>query len=283
MMDLSAESVELSEAATGFVCEVQGEDTAVKGYRIALLSSYDGTDFVGFQFQNNGRSVQGVLEAALMVLYKSFVRVHGCSRTDAGVHAMGHVCHADVPFFIPAEKLPLAINQNLPEDLAVLRAAYVDGDFHARFGSCGKEYVYRIWNGPIRPVLERQYLAHVPIALDVECMRAAAVLFEGELDFSAFCAAGGKHVPPVRRLDSVRVEAVPGSEEIRIVVRGKSFLYNMVRIIAGTLVYAGLGKLSVEEIARLFEEKDRRLAGKTMPPQGLTLARVFYENGPFEV
>ena len=249
--------------------------------RIALRVAYDGTDFVGFQLQNNGRSVQEVLEKALFLLYQAFIRVHGCSRTDAGVHARGLVCHADVPFFIPADKIPLAINQFLSEDVAVLQATYVDASFHARFDALGKEYVYRIWNSPIRSVLERKSMTHVPAPLSLAPMQEAAVLFEGELDFSAFCAAGGRYVSPVRRIKSVSVEEIREREddighEIRITVRGRSFLYNMVRIMAGTLVYVGLGKISVEEVADLFEQKDRRLAGKTMPPQGLTLEKVFY-------
>jgi len=245
--------------------------------RIALLTSYDGSDFVGFQFQENGRSVQGEIEKALSQVYRSFIRIYGCSRTDAGVHAKGHVCHAEVPFFIPKEKIPLALNTFLPEDLAVLKAVYIPECFHARFDARGKKYVYRIWNAPIRPVLNRQFVAHIPTPLHVEKMREAAKVFEGEHDFSAFCAAGGKMVPPVRFMDKVSVEKIDGSEEVRITVEGKSFLYNMVRIMAGTLVYVGLGKMEIEEVKRLFQNKDRRLAGKTMPAQGLTLETVFYE------
>ena len=244
-------------------------------YRIAILAAYDGTDFVGFQWQNNGRSVQAVLETALASLYGKAIRVYGCSRTDAGVHASGHVSHADVPFLIPQEKIPLALNRFLPPDIVVLSAIYSPDDFHARFDAKGKRYIYRIWNHPVRPVLERHLLAHIPSRLQVGAMSEAAGIFVGEHDFSAFCAAGGKDIPPVRVLDNVCIECE--NPEIRIIVQGKSFLYNMVRIIAGTLVYVGMGKLDVDSLVSLFHHGDRRLAGKTMPANGLILEKVFYD------
>ena len=247
--------------------------------RIAIMTSYDGTDFVGFQWQNNGRSVQEVLEKALLSLYKEKIRVFGCSRTDAGVHALAHVSHADVPFFIPAEKIPLAMNSHLPDDIAVCSAVYTQSDFHARFDAKGKQYVYRIWNHPIRPVLEKRFQAHVPAHLNINEMKKAAACFAGEHDFSAFCAAGGQQVTPVRYIEAVHVEK--NGPEIRITVRGKSFLYNMVRIMAGTLVYAGMGKLDSMSVADLLQGKDRHLAGKTMPAHGLTLEQVFYEKMSF--
>ena len=253
------------------------------GSRAAFLISYDGTDFVGFQFQKNGRSVQATMEEALFRLYGKCIRIHGCSRTDAGVHAFGHVFHADVPFFIPQEKLPPALNTFLPEDLAVLKAAYVPDDFHARFGAVGKQYAYRIWNDPIRPVIDRQYMAHVPVSLRLESMRRAASLLEGEHDFSAFCAAGGTAANPVRHVESVTVDTLPPGAEVRITVRGRSFLYNMVRIMAGTLVYVGLGKMAPEDILRPFAEKDRRLSGKTMPAKGLVLEKVFFDREWFSI
>lgn len=254
--------------------EIKGEKA---GFRIALVATYDGTDFSGFQLQNNARTVQGVLEEALLQLYHSPCRIYGCSRTDAGVHALEHISHADVPFIIPEEKIPLAINPLLPNDVAIQKAAYVSRDFHARFMAKGKQYIYRIWNAPVRPVVGGQYLAHVPAPLDREAMAAAAHFFEGEHDFSAFCAAGGLHVPPIRHMETVTVEYEEKNPEIRIVVKGESFLYNMVRIIAGTLVYVGLGKLNEQEIPELLHKKDRRLAGKTMQSKGLTLVKVYYE------
>ncbi len=249
--------------------------------RMAILTEYDGTDFSGFQRQNNGRSVQQVLEKALGTLYGRPVSIYGCSRTDAGVHARAHVSHADVPFLIPPEKLPLAMNTLLPEDVSVLEAAVVTGDFHARFSSQGKEYVYRIWNSSIRPAMDRKYIAHVPGRLDRAAMMTAAAALEGRHDFSAFFAQTDKYVNPVRTMDKIRVSCTEDSPLVEITVRGKSFLYNMVRILAGTIGYAGQGKIDPMIIEELIEGKDRRYAGKTMPARGLTLEKVFYDPDPF--
>ena len=267
----------LSEASGP--CSLRTLQSKASSQRIAFLTSYDGTDFVGFQWQNNGRSVQAVLEKALLSLYKENIRVSGCSRTDAGVHASAHVSHADVPFFIPEDKIALAMNSHLPDDIAVLDAIFTDDDFHARFDACGKRYVYRIWNHPIRPVLQKRFQAHIPAKLDVSEMKKAAESFVGEHDFSAFCAAGGQQVSPIRYIEDVQVEK--SGPEIRIVVRGKSFLYNMVRIMAGTLVYVGMGKFDAKAIGDALSWKDRRFAGKTMPAHGLTLEQVFYEKISF--
>ena len=251
-------------------------------FRAVLLTEYDGTDFVGFQLQENGRSVQAVLESALSEIYKVPIRVIGCSRTDSGVHALGHVSHADVPFFLPPAKLPLAMNAILPRDVSVRWAAYVDKEFHARFSSRGKRYRYRIWNSPCRSALHARMTAYVPGPLDISAMQAAASHLVGRHDFSAFCSAGAPPaINPVRTLHAVQVIRPGGGSEIEIVVEGESFLYNMVRIIAGTLVYVGQGKISPDDLPAILQSADRRRAGKTMPPEGLVLERVFYEPDPF--
>lgn len=257
---------------------VPDEKTA---FRIALLTEFDGTDFVGFQRQNNGRSVQQALEKALTKLYGCPILIYGCSRTDAGVHARAHVSHADVPFMIPSEKLPLAMNSLLPDDVCVLAAKLVPEEFHARFSSKGKEYVYRIWNSSIRPAIDRRNVAHVPGRLDLEAMKTAARALEGRHDFSAFCTQTDKYVNPVRKMDMIRVDTYADSPLIEITVKGKSFLYNMVRILAGTIVYAGQGKLDPADMDGILSGQDRKLAGKTMPARGLTLEKVFYEPDPF--
>lgn len=252
--------------------------------RMAIVVEYDGTDFVGFQRQSNGRTVQQSLEEAMAQLFKCPVTVHGCSRTDSGVHAKYHVSHADVPFLIPEDKLPLAMNAILPPDICVKQARIVSNDFHARFGSCGKEYVYRIWNSSVRPAVDRRFVAHVPGYLDYERMRAAAEILTGRHDFSAFCAQTsepGKRINPVRTMDAIEVHAPVGSPLIEIRVRGRSFLYNMVRILAGTIVYAGQGKIDIEALEGILAGKDRKQAGKTMPAKGLMLEKVFYETDPF--
>lgn len=246
-------------------------------YRIALLVEYDGTDFSGFQFQKNGRSVQQSLEEALLALFGVPCRIYGCSRTDAGVHARGHVSHADVPFLIPVDKLPLAMNANLPEDVSVLECTIVSNEFHARFNATGKKYIYRINNNRAKPCIDRRFSAHIPGELNLDKMVEAARKFEGRMDFSAFYARDERQMNPVRTMQEVKVEKNPESGLIEISVTGKSFLYNMVRIIAGTLVYVGQGKIEPDRIEDIFEGKDRRLAGKTMPAKGLTLEKVYYD------
>jgi len=262
---------------TGGEAKVQAGD--VKPIRVALLAEFDGTGFSGFQSQKNERTVQQVLEEAVFAVYGVKRRISGCSRTDAGVHARGHVSHVDLPFFIPDEKIPLAMNAHLPEDVCVLKAATVGPDFHARFDSTGKRYTYRIHNTRIRPCINRRNTAHVPGKLDIESMREAAELLTGTKDFSAFGAAtaDGRTVCPIRTVRFAGVERIPGSDVIEIIVEGESFLYNMVRIIAGTLVYVGQGKITIRGVGELFENKDRRLAGITMPACGLTLEKVFYD------
>ena len=225
--------------------------------------------------------MQQVLEETLSAIYGCPVAVCGCSRTDSGVHAKGHVSHADVPFMIPPDKLPLAMNALLPDDLSVRAAALGNKEFHARFCSLGKRYVYRIWNSPIRPTIDRRSIAHVPGTLNLEKMREAAAQLVGEHDFSAFCAMSGAHVNPIRNMESIAVISYEDLPLIEIIVTGKSFLYNMVRIIAGTIVYAGQGRINPSEIGEILAGRDRRLSGKTMPAKGLTLEKVFYNPDPF--
>lgn len=247
-------------------------------YRVALVCEYDGTDFVGYQIQNNGRSVQGTLNKALSELYKEDIKVTGCSRTDSGVHARAHVSHCDVPFVIPEDKLPLALNALLPEDLSVTKAIHVVDDFSARFNTLGKRYVYRVYSSPVRSPLTSRYAYYVPYELDIKAMNEAAFHFVGEHDFEAFCAADGSQKTTVRRLFSVRVNKSKEDEHIyEIEVQGEAFLYNMVRIIAGTLLFVGCGKLTPNEIPEIIDSKDRRKAGKTLPAVGLTLEEVMYD------
>ena len=245
--------------------------------RIAFITEFDGTDFAGFQSQENARAVQDVLEKALAELYKKDIRLTGCSRTDAGVHAKCHLSHADVPFVIPEDKFPLAMNALLPEDVAVKRSFYVRDDFSARFDIKGKRYIYRIYSSPTRsPLLDRNAY-YCPVLPDVAKMKKAAEYFAGEHDFAAFCAAGGSQKTTVRRLFGVRVDA-SGKDpcQIEIEVSGEAFLYNMVRIIAGTLLYAGQGKIDPDEMELIIADGDRSRAGKTLPAKGLTLEEVFF-------
>jgi tRNA pseudouridine38-40 synthase len=244
--------------------------------RIAFITEFDGTDFAGFQSQENARAVQDVLEKALEELYKTKIRLTGCSRTDAGVHAKCHLSHADVPFVIPEDKFPLAMNALLPDDVAVKKSFYVDDSFSARFDIKGKRYIYRIYSSPTRsPLLDRTSY-YCPVLPDIAKMQAAASFFAGEHDFAAFCATGGSQKTTVRRLFGVKVTS-EGEDpcRIEIEVSGEAFLYNMVRIIAGTLLYVGQGKIDPSEVGNIIESCDRSLAGKTLPAKGLTLEEVF--------
>lgn len=241
---------------------------------VALTLEFDGTNFVGWQIQDNGRSVQEVVQQALTTLYKQEIKIQGCSRTDSGVHARGLVCSGEVPFIIPAEKLPLACNALLPDDVSVVKAVYVKDDFNARFDSLGKRYIYRIYHGPTRRPLIGRYTYYTSYHLDIEAMRKAAACFAGEHDFAAFCAVGGSQKTTVRRLHSVTI--LERDNIVEIEVKGEAFLYNMVRIIAGTLLYVGTGKIKASDIPSIIDSCDREKAGKTLPPEGLTLEEVYY-------
>ena len=244
--------------------------------RIAFITEFDGTDFAGFQSQENARAVQDVLEKALEDLYKTKIRLTGCSRTDAGVHAKCHLSHADVPFVIPEDKFPLAMNALLPDDVAVKKSFYVDDNFSARFDIKGKRYIYRIYSSPTRSPLLDRTAYYCPVMPDVAKMKTAAEAFAGEHDFAAFCATGGSQKTTVRRLFRVKVEAVGEDPcQIEIEVSGEAFLYNMVRIIAGTLLYVGQGKIDPSEVGNIIDSCDRSLAGKTLPAKRLTLEEVF--------
>lgn len=246
--------------------------------RLCFITEFDGTAFAGFQSQENGRAVQDVLESALAELFKEKIRLTGCSRTDAGVHARFHLSHADVPFVIPEDRFPLAMNALLPDDVAVKRAFYVRDDFSARFSINGKRYIYRIYVSPTRdPFLDR-YAYYCPLMPDVEAMKRAAKAFAGEHDFRAFCAAGGSQKTYVRRLHKVAVRTAGEDPlQIEIEVSGEAFLYNMVRIIAGTLLYVGQGKIPADGIGEVIEKGDRSLAGKTLSAKGLTLEEVYFD------
>ncbi len=246
--------------------------------RLAIICEYDGTDFVGFQSQVNGRAVADVLSKAATELYKQEIKVTGCSRTDAGVHARGHLSHLDVPFEIPEEKIPLAMNALLPGDVSVVKAFYVDEDFSARFSNYGKRYIYRIYYGRVRHPLYSRYAYFDSYDLDLEKMKKASGYFAGEHDFEAFCAAGSTADSYVRRIFGVNVrESLEDPRLIEIEVLGEAFLYNMVRIIAGTLVEVGEGKIAPETVGDIIDSKDRKRAGRTLPPEGLTLEEVFLE------
>jgi tRNA pseudouridine38-40 synthase len=242
--------------------------------RLQLTVEYDGTDFAGWQRQANAPTVQAAIEDALAKMTGRFACVRGAGRTDAGVHARGQVAHVDVEAAIPVEGLRRGLNALLPRAIAVRAVAEAAADFDARRSARGKLYRYQIWNDDSRSVALDRFVWHLKRPLDVARMRAAAVPLVGRHDFAAFRAADCERrttTRTVRRLDVVRVGAL-----VTVDVEAEAFLKNMVRILAGTLVEAGLGKRSPEDVARALASGDRRLAGATAPARGLTLVRVYY-------
>ena len=246
--------------------------------RVLLTVSYDGTSYAGWQWQDNALSVQQVLEEALARLTGEKTRVTGASRTDAGVHALGQRAHFDTASRIPPDKYPFALNTLLPPDIRVLEGVAVPADFHARFDARGKRYTYRIHNAPHASALLRSLTAHVPRPLDMDRMRDSLPALLGTHDFAAFQASGGTARTTVRTLReaSLRREG----PLITLTVRGNAFLYNMVRIIAGTLVDIGTGRLSPDAFARALNGGSRLDLGATAPACGLELTSVEYDNDP---
>ena len=243
-----------------------------------LTLAYDGTNYCGFQVQPNGRSVAQTFQDALQAVRGSRPDIKGCSRTDAGVHALGFKLNFHADTRIPAAKLPLALNQHLPPDIRVLDAQVVPEDFHARYAAHTKTYLYRIHNHPIDSPFDAAYYTRVPRHLDEARMQAAAQQFVGRHDFLALCAAGSSaaaHGDTVRTITDCHVTRK--GDEIDIEVTADGYLYNMVRILAGTLCEAGAGRLDPAEIPAILESRDRSRAGPTLPAKGLFLKCVEYD------
>ncbi len=242
---------------------------------IKLTIEYDGTNYHGWQVQKNALTVQECVEKALAKLLGTETGVVGCSRTDVGVHAYGQVAHFFTNSTIPGEKFSYAINNLLPDDIVIQKSEEVPGDFHARYSSKGKKYRYLICNSAHQSAIMRNRACHVRPELDFEQMRKAAEHFVGEHDFAAFQATGGQVRSTVREIYSMNVSKKEDNL-IEIEVTGNGFLYNMVRIIAGTLIYVGMGKLKQKEIPDIIKSLDRTKAGKTAPAQGLYLMEIYY-------
>lgn len=243
--------------------------------RFLLLVAYDGTDFHGYQIQPEARTVEGVLNQILSEFLKEEIVTIGASRTDAGVHSYGNLAVFDSKTTIPAEKLALALNTKLPSDVRILKSFEVSSDFHPRKNVIEKTYEYHINQSEIAFPTKRLFSYHVRRKLDVGKMREAAHFIEGRHDFTSFCSAKTEKEDKVREVYEVSLREE--GDDIVISVRGNGFLYNMVRIIAGTLVKVGEGKLLPSEIPVILEKKDRTLAGKTLPPEGLFLKEIRYE------
>lgn len=242
--------------------------------RILLTISYDGTNYSGWQKQKNAVTVQGEFDKACSTLFKTDIESIGASRTDAGVHALGQRAVIDVDTSIPAEKIPLALNPLLPDDIVVTHAEEVGADFNPRFKALKKTYEYSIYNAPFRNPIYRNYSEYVRYELDLDSMRTACEAFVGEHDFRAFCASGNSSKTTVRTIYSLDIEK--DGDFIKIRVTGNGFLYNMVRIIAGTLIYVGEGRIAPDDLPEIIASGDRRKAGKTAGPSGLVLVKIMY-------
>ena len=248
--------------------------------RFRLTIEYDGTAYCGWQRQINGPSVQETLEQALCTLTQERVSVTGSSRTDAGVHALGLCAHFDSATRIPAQKLAFALNTLLPPDIRVRESGLAPEGFHARYSACGKLYRYAFYNARHDCAIGRQYAAHIPLPMDERLMDEEAQALLGTHDFAAFAASGSVAKSTVRTIVGARVTRE--GERVTLCVMGDGFLYNMVRIIAGTLAEIGTGKRAPGAIARAIETGDRLALGQTAPARGLTLERVFYEGDEIE-
>jgi tRNA pseudouridine38-40 synthase len=241
---------------------------------IKLTIEYDGTGYAGWQVQKNALTIQEVLEKGIENLINHDVSLTGSSRTDAGVHAKGMVANFKTTSNIPAENFPAAINGKLPNDIVILKAEDVGMEFHSRFDSLGKVYSYTILNRRYPPGLYRNYVAHVPIKLNVEGMKKACNFFIGTHDFSTFKSTGSSAKTSIRTIKSLYIEN--SGEIIKIYIEADGFLYNMVRIISGTLIEVGIGKIRYNDIPDIIDSKDRKRAGKTAPANGLCLECVRY-------
>lgn len=242
--------------------------------RIHLVVEYDGTDYAGWQRQSNAMTVQEQLERAVKRLTGETVCVSGASRTDAGVHALGQSAHFDTESRIPADKFSFALNTLLPPDIRVVKSEEVAADFHSRFSGHGKRYRYLIHAAPHAGALNRRTHAHVIYPLDVEKIQREALDLVGTHDFAAFAASGSVVKDTVRTI--YRADVYRNGSEICLIVEGNGFLYNMVRIIAGTLIGVGSGKLEPGAFRRAIESGSRLDLGVTAPAHGLTLMEVFY-------
>lgn len=242
---------------------------------IALRLRYDGSRYHGWQVQKNAITVAQTMEEALAKVCGERVKLTGCGRTDAGVHALRYCASFHSDCTVPVDRMPLAVNSRLPDDIAVVDAVEVPDDFNA-IGSCvKKEYVYKILNSRIPDPFLADRVCFYPQRLDISLMQAAARAFEGTHDFKAVRSEGTQTKTTVRTVYWCRAEK--DGDLITVSICANGFLYNMCRAMVGTMVYASYGKLIPEEIPALLEKRDRRLTGPTMPPQGLYLNRVWYD------
>lgn len=243
--------------------------------RVKLVVAYDGTNYHGWQVQDNGITIEEVLNRTISELVQEDIKVIGASRTDAGVHACGNVAVFDTESRIPGDKFSFALNQRLPEDIRIQESCEVDADFHPRYADTVKTYEYNILNRRFELPTKRLYAAFCYYPMDIERMNQAAAYLVGEHDFKSFCSAGAQVQTTVRTIYAVNVTKADDMVHIRIT--GNGFLYNMVRIIAGTLMQVGTGLMEPELVKEILEARDRSKAGPTAVAKGLTLVEIRYE------
>lgn len=243
--------------------------------RMKLTVAYDGTDYCGWQVQPNGITVEEVLNREIGGLTGEEIRVIGASRTDSGVHALGNVAVFDTESRIPPERFSYALNQRMPEDIVIVKSEEVPLDWHPRYQEViTKTYEYHIYNGTVPNPLKRRTAAFVSFPLDVERMREGADFLMGEHDFASFCNVRTNTSDTVRTIYRIQIDRE--KDEIVLRITGNGFLYNMVRIIAGTLICVGRGFYEPEKVREILEAGKRTEAGVTAPPQGLVLTKIQY-------
>ena len=242
--------------------------------RVKLVVAYDGTNYCGWQIQDNGITIEEVLNKKLSELLKEDIHIIGASRTDSGVHALGNVAVFDTETRIPAEKISFALNQRLPEDIRIQSSCQVADDFHPRFCDTIKTYEYRIWNNRFPNPLVRLYSKFVYFNIDIDKMREASKYLIGEHDFKSFCTPRTQVESTVRTVTDISFRT-EGSMII-MQIKGTGFLYNMVRIIMGTLLKCGMGMYPPEYVKEILDAKDRAKAGPKSEACGLTLVGIEY-------
>ncbi len=243
--------------------------------RIALIIQYDGTEFNGWQIQDKGNTVQGYLEKALKVLTRENIRVTASGRTDSGVHALGQIVHFDTNSSVPLDKFCIGLNGILPRNISVQNAFHVDNEFHSRFSAVEREYIYRIYNSPVRSSFMMYRAMWVNFPLKLSYLNESLALLEGEKDFASFCRKKSTEDGTIRRIISASATEKKNFIDVRIV--GNAFLHNMIRIIIGTIVENHKFGKEPGYMKEILEARDRIAAGITAPPYGLYLSRISYD------
>ncbi len=243
-------------------------------HKYKLTLSYDGTEYVGWQIQPNGTSIQGSIEGALTTLLKTPTRVHGAGRTDAGTHALAQTAHFASESELDSRQMLRALNGMLPYDIRILELRQVEQTFHAQYSAVGKEYHYHLWLGPTVAPFVRRYRHHIPYPLDLDLLQQAAAKFVGTHDFATFANLGSTVKTTVRTIH--RIDVIEQEGGVRLEFQGNGFLYKMVRNLVGTLIEVASGKRDIAEIEALLEAKDRRVGGIAAPAHALFLVKVAY-------